>query len=129
MRLRHAVEVRTDSFVVPEFVALCRKHEVAIVYADHEKYPAISDVTGDFVYARLQTGSDDEPTCYTPKALGEWAKRARLWAEGKAPDDLPRADPSSDAKVEPRDVFVYFISSGKVRAPHGAMAFMERVGK
>ena len=59
VKLRHAVEVRTDSFIVPEFVALCRKNNVAIVYADHEKYPAISDVTGDFVYARLQTGADD----------------------------------------------------------------------
>ena len=127
VKLRHAVEVRNDSFAVPEFVALCRKHNAAIVYADHESYPAMSDVTGDFVYARLQTGSDDEPTCYTPKALDQWAKRAKLWAEGKAPDDLPRAAPSSAAKVEPRDVFVYFISSGKVRAPHGAIAFMERV--
>ena len=69
------------------------------------------------------------PTCYKPKALDEWAVRAKLWAEGKAPDDLPRADPSNDAPVKPRDVFVYFITSGKVRAPHGAMAFMERVGK
>jgi uncharacterized protein YecE (DUF72 family) len=129
VKLRHAVEVRTDSFVVPEFVALCRKNNVAIVYADHEKYPAISDVSGDFVYARLQTGSDDVPTCYKPKALDEWAARAKLWSEGKAPGDLPRADPSSEAPVKPRDVFVYFITSGKVRAPHGAMAFMERVGK
>jgi uncharacterized protein YecE (DUF72 family) len=129
MKLRHAVEVRTDSFAVPEFVALCRGHDVAIVYADHEKYPAIPDVTAGFVYARLQTGSDDEPTCYAPKALKDWAARAKLWAEGKAPDDLPRADPASAAPVEPRDVFVYFIHEGKVRAPHGAMAFMEAVGE
>nr|WP_292771799.1 DUF72 domain-containing protein [Mesorhizobium sp.] len=129
VKLRHAVEVRTDSFIVPEFVALCRKANVAIVYADHEKYPDISDVTGDFVYARLQTGSDDEPTCYAPKDMNAWVKRAKLWAEGKAPDDLRRADPDSEAPVKPRDVFVYFITSGKVRAPHGAMAFMEKVGK
>lgn len=127
--LRHAVEVRNDSFVVPEFVALLRKHDVAVVYADHEKYPAIADVTDAFVYARLQTGADELPTCYTPKALGEWAARAKLWAGGKAPDDLPLADPDHHAPVKPRDVFVYFITSGKVHAPHGAMAFMERVGK
>ena len=126
VKLRHAVEVRTDSFIVPEFIALCRKNNVAIVYADHEKYPAISDVTGDFVYARLQTGDDDIATCYAPKALDEWAGRAKIWAEGGVPADLPRADPSSDAPVKPRDVFVYFISSGKIHAPHGAMALMER---
>ena len=83
MKLRHAVEVRTDSFIMPEFVALCRKHNVAIVYADHEKYPAISDVSGDFVYARLQTGSDEVPTCYTPKALDEWASAGKALGGGK----------------------------------------------
>ena len=89
--------------------------------------PAIADVTGDFVYARLQTGKDETPTCYTPKALDEWAKRAKVWAEGKVPADLDRADPSTEAPVKPRDVFVYFITEGKVHAPHGAVAFMERV--
>ena len=126
--LRHAVEVRHDSFVVPEFVALADKHNVAIVYADHATYPAIADVTGDFVYARLQTGHDEIATCYPPSALDAWAARARLWAEGKMPDDLPRAAPGKPAAVKPRDVFIYFITSGKVHAPHGAMAFMERVG-
>ena len=125
--LRHAVEVRNDSFATPEFAALARRHNVAIVYADHDKYPAIADVTGDFAYARLQTGADETPTCYSTDALDQWAARAKLWAQGKAPDDLPRADPGSQAAVKPRDVFVYFISSGKVRAPHGAMALMQRV--
>ncbi|RWO25048.1 DUF72 domain-containing protein [Mesorhizobium sp.] len=125
--LRHAVEVRNDSFVVPEFAALARQYKVAIVYADHAKYPAIADVTGDFIYARLQTGSDDNPDCYTPKTLDEWAARAKTWAQGKAPADLPRADPSTEAPLKPRDVFVYFITEGKARAPFGAMALMKRV--
>lgn len=125
--LRHAVEVRHPSFVVPEFVTLARKHNAAIVYADHATYPAIADVTGDFVYARLQTGSDDNPDCYTPKRLDDWAARAKTWAEGGVPADLPRADPSTDAPVKPRDVFVFFITEGKVRAPHGAIALMKRV--
>lgn len=126
--LRHAVEVRHDSFIVPEFAALARKHNVAIVYADHAKYPAISDVTGDFVYARLQTGSDDNPDCYTPKALDQWAERVKTWAAGGEPDDLKRADPGTRAETRPRDVFAYFITEGKLRAPFGAMALMKRVG-
>jgi uncharacterized protein YecE (DUF72 family) len=126
-KLRHALEVRHQSFVVPEFVALLRKHKVAAVYADHASYPAIADVTGNFVYARLQTGEDDVPTCYQPKALDQWAARAKAWATGAAPDDIPRVDPSRNAPATPRDVFVYFISSGKVRAPHGAVALMERL--
>jgi uncharacterized protein YecE (DUF72 family) len=125
--LRHVVEVRHASFAVPEFVALLRKHKVPVVYADHATYPAIADITGDFVYARLQTGSDDNPDCYTPKALDEWAARAKTWAEGGEPADLPRVDPSVEAQDKPRDVFAYFITEGKVRAPHGAMAFMKRV--
>src|SRR5918994_2276022 len=124
--LRHAVEVRNPSFAAPEFVALLREHEVTVVYADHEKYPAIADVTGDFIYARLQTGEDQVATCYKPSALDAWAARAKIWAEGGTPADLPRADPSSEAQVKPRDVFVYFITSGKVRAPHGAIALMQR---
>ena len=128
LALKHALEVRNKSFAVPEFVALARKYNAAIVYADHATYPAIADVTGDFVYARLQTGSDDNPDCYEPNRLDEWAGRAKTWAEGKTPADLPRADPNTDAPVKPRDVFVYFITEGKVRAPHGAIAFMKRIG-
>ncbi|WP_315920173.1 DUF72 domain-containing protein [Mesorhizobium sp. SP-1A] len=127
VRLRHALEVRNPTFVVPEFVALAREYNAAIVYADHATYPAIADVTSDFVYARLQTGKDENPDCYTDRALDQWAERAGTWAEGKTPADLPRADPATEAPVEPRDVFVYFITEGKVRAPFGAMALMRRV--
>ena len=127
VKLRHALEVRHDSFVVPEFVALARRYKAAIVYADHAKYPAIADITADFVYARLQTGKDENPDCYEPERLDAWAGRAKLWAQGKTPPDLPRADPSADAPVKPRDVFIYFITEGKVRAPFGAIALMQRV--
>lgn len=125
--LRHAVEVRHDSFAVPEFAALARKYGIAIVYAQHEKYPEIADVAGDFVYARLQRGSDDNENCYTEAALDEWAERAKLWAAGGQPSDLPRIDPAHAAEKTPRDVFVYFITEGKSRAPFGAMALQARV--
>jgi uncharacterized protein YecE (DUF72 family) len=125
--LRHALEVRHDSFVTPEFVALARKHGAAIVYAHHASYPEIADVTGDFVYARLQRGSDDNPDCYPESELDGWAKRAKTWAEGGQPDDLPYADASVAAEKKPRDVFVYFITEGKPRAPFGAMALQARV--
>lgn len=127
VKLHHALEVRHDSFVTPDFVALARRYRAAIVYADHARYPAIADITGDFIYARLQTGSDDNPDCYTPEALDAWAERARIWAEGKAPADLKVVDPENPAADQPRDVFIYFITEGKVRAPHGAMALMQRI--
>jgi uncharacterized protein YecE (DUF72 family) len=120
------VEVRHDSFCVPGFIALLRQFATPVVFAEHGKYPAISDITGDFVYARLQKGNDEIKTCYPPKQLDAWAKRLQLWADGGEPDDLPRVDPPKAKKV-PRDVFAYVIHEGKVRAPAGAMELIARV--
>jgi uncharacterized protein YecE (DUF72 family) len=125
--LHHTVEVRHASFSTPAFIALLRRFSIPVVFADHATYPAIADVTGPFVYARLQTGEDTIPTAYTPKALDAWAKRAKVWASGGRPDDLPAADPEHGPAKTPRDVFVFFIHEGKVRAPAAAQAFMERV--
>lgn len=125
--LRHCVEVRHDSFVTPQFPALLRKHEIACVYADHGTYPEMADVTADFVYARLQTGSDDVETAYPPKVLDQWADRFKAWAAGGEPDDLPRADPAHKPAKTPREVFAFIIHEGKIRAPHGAEALIKRV--
>jgi len=124
--LRHVVEVRNDSFCSPTFITLLRKMAVAVVYADHAKYPAIADITTDFVYARLQTGQDTISTAYAPKDLDAWAKRFKLWASGGEPSDLPRVE-KIGAPKQPRDVFAYVIHEGKIRAPAGAMALIERV--
>jgi hypothetical protein len=43
------------------------------------------------------------------------------------PDDLPVVDSTHTAAAKPRDVFVYFIHEGKLRAPAAAMAFIERL--
>jgi len=125
VKLRHAVQVRHDSFHVPEFVALCRAAGVAIVYADSADYPAIADVTGDFVYARLENAVEDEPAGYTPTALDRWAAVAKEWAAGGSSPDLPYfGDP---AARKPRDVFVFMINGAKVRAPAAAKALIERL--
>ncbi|WP_274424109.1 DUF72 domain-containing protein [Chelativorans sp. YIM 93263] len=127
IRLRHVLEVRHASFVVPEFAALARKYGVAICYAHHFTYPEMADVTSDFVYARLQRGDDSIPTAYAPAHLDAWADRVKTWAEGGMPGDLPLADESVTVENQPRDVFVYFIHEGKIRAPQAAQALMERV--
>jgi uncharacterized protein YecE (DUF72 family) len=124
--LRHVVEVRHDSFRVAAFVALLRKFETPVVFAEHNTYPAIADVVGDFIYARLQKGNDEIKTCYPPRQLDAWARRLQLWAEGGEPDDLPRVD-SVKAKKAARDVFAYVIHEGKIRAPAGAMELIARV--
>jgi uncharacterized protein YecE (DUF72 family) len=125
--LRHVVEVRHDSFCAPDFIALLRKFNMPVVFSEHATYPAIADITGDFVYARLQKGQEKLTAGYPPKALDAWAKRAQLWAKGGMPDDLPVVDEKSKPKKQPRDVFVYFIHEAKVRMPAAAMALIERL--
>ena len=124
--LRHAVQVRHESFAVPEFVAMARAAGVAIAYADSADYPAIADVTGDLVYARLENAEEAQPAGYAPKALDRWAEAAKTWAAGGVPEGLPYVDAAPPAK-SPRETFVFFINGAKVRAPHGAMALIERV--
>jgi len=124
--LRHVVEVRHDSFKTPAFIVLLRQFAIPVVFAEHATYPAIADVTGDFVYARLQRGNEKLKNGYQPKALDAWAKRAQSWAKGGEPADLPRIGKPRATK-KPRDVFVYFIHEAKVRAPAAAMALIERV--
>jgi uncharacterized protein YecE (DUF72 family) len=125
--LRHVVEVRHDSFSTPEFIALLREFGIAVVFSEHEAYPAIADLSADFVYARLQKGVDALTTGYLPQALDDWAERAKAWARGDSPSDLPCVAPVRAGKQRPRDVFLYFIHEGKLRAPAAAMALIERI--
>ncbi len=125
-RLRHAVEVRHDSFKTAEFVALARRYGVAIVLADSGSFPLIADPTADFVYARLQSASEAETLGYSDAALDLWQARAERFAAGRVPDDLPLlAEPSATA--ESRDVFLYMINGFKPKAPAAAMALIERL--
>jgi len=127
-RVRHVVEVRHPSFRTPDFIALLRTFNVPVVFTDHLTYPSMADVTGDFVYARLQKGEDAIPTAYPAKELEAWARRLRLWAEGKMPTDLPQIDAAAEpSQLTPREVFVYFIHEGKIRAPAAAMAMIDRL--
>jgi uncharacterized protein YecE (DUF72 family) len=136
--LRHVVEVRHPSFCVPDFIALVRSFRIPVVFTDHVKYPSLADATGDFIYARLQKGEDSIPTAYPPKELDAWAKRLRLWAQGRSPEDLPHIDAANTASataprdvfardVFARDVFAYVIHEGKIRAPLAAMELIARL--
>lgn len=125
--LRHAVQVRHESFAVPEFVTLARAAGVAIVFADSAEYPAIADLSGDFAYARLENAQAGIATGYDAAALDDWAAKARDWAMGMPPPGLPYAAPRAQPVSGPRDVFVFFINGAKERAPAGAMALLERL--
>jgi uncharacterized protein YecE (DUF72 family) len=99
---------------------------VAIVFADSMDYPAIADVTGDFVYARLESAEEQFADGYSPSALDDWTEAAKTWAAGGRPDGLPYVEDSAPPTRQ-RDTFVFFITGAKVRAPQGAMALIERL--
>jgi uncharacterized protein YecE (DUF72 family) len=126
--LKHAVEVRHESFACEEFVDLARRHGVAVIFAEHEKYPQIADLTADFVYARLQTTSEDHESGYSEVELDKWAEIARQWASGDAPDGLDYASDPEAGKQGQRDVYLYFIAGHKVANPRAAMALIDRLG-
>jgi len=126
--LRHCVEVRNPTFVDAAFVALCRDHGVAICCSESDKWPLIADATADFVYARLMKGQDSIEAGYPDADLDTWARRSQVYAEGDVPGDLAVAAPPSAAPTRGRDVFAFFIGSGKVRAPAAAMALLARIG-
>jgi uncharacterized protein YecE (DUF72 family) len=126
--LRHVLEVRHESFCDPRFVDMCRARGLAICAADHGTYPLIADVTADFVYARLMRGLDENETCYLGADLDAWAGHLRDWSGGGAPADLAPVSSAPPAAAQGRDVFAFLISGGKVRAPIGAIALIERLG-
>jgi len=125
--LRHALEVRHDSFMDAAYVELANKHAVATVFAHTDEFPNFADVTADFVYARLRKAVATEPTGYSEADLAAWSGRARLWAAGGAPDDLPYVTDAQPLK-QPRDVFIFFINGAKERAPAAARHLLRLLG-
>ena len=126
--LRHAMDVRHASFMAADYLALARRFKVATVFTHADKYPSFADATGDFIYARLMQTDAAEPQGYPATELERWAERAREWQAGRDPADLPRVELASpSAKPKPRDVFVFFISGAKERAPAAAMGLIERL--
>jgi uncharacterized protein YecE (DUF72 family) len=125
--IRHAVELRHDSFRTTEVVALAREHGVAIVLAGDSRYPQIADLTAPFVYARIMGSTEAEPLGYGEASLDRWVDRARRLGSGTVPADLATVGKATAAKAN-RDVFLYVISGFKVRNPAAAMAMIQRLG-
>jgi uncharacterized protein YecE (DUF72 family) len=120
--IRHAVEVRHDSFKDKAFVALCRKYGTAIITGADSDFPVIADVTADFVYARIMGTKAGEKLGYPKAALAKWAERAQAWGKGDVPKDLPLVAPQ--APKAKRDIFLFVISGAKERNPAAAQAII-----
>lgn len=128
LRIRHAVEVRHESFVTPAFVALLRSHKVALVVADTAgRWPLIEDITADFVYVRLHGDQELYTSGYSDEALEHWAVRIKAWREGRQAQGARLASPAP-ARPGSRDVFCYFDNDAKVHAPGDAIRLARRLG-
>jgi uncharacterized protein YecE (DUF72 family) len=126
--LRHVLDVRHDSFLVPEFLALARQYRCATVITDSDDYPSFTNLTTDFVYLRMMRCESTRPTGYAPEVLGAWAACTRAWAAGGEPTGAPRveADPVTPER-RPRDVFAFMINGAKERAPAAAKELLRRL--
>lgn len=119
--IRHALEIRHESFRDPAFIAFMRKYGIGLVVADAVDWPLLMDVTADFVYVRLHGSEDLYASGYGPKALARWAGRIQAWTRG---DEAEGEHAGKPGPKRARDVYVYFDNDAKVRAPFDALALI-----
>jgi uncharacterized protein YecE (DUF72 family) len=127
--LRHALEIRHESFVTEKFIRLLRRYGVGLVVADTVEWPLLMDVTSDFVYCRLHGSEVLYASGYEADALDVWARRVVAWARGGEVTDGRKASTRDAPKRKRRDVFVYFDNDMKVRAPFDAEQLCDRVAR
>ncbi len=125
--IRHALEVRHDSFCDPACMRLLRRHNVAVVVADTAgKFPYLEDISADFVYVRLHGDAQLYASGYSDTALDRWAARIAAWADGAEPHDAARVGARARKRAM-RDVYCYFDNDMKVHAPFDARGLMQRL--
>jgi len=127
--LRHAVEIRHDSFRDEAFVRLLRRHNIALVVADTAgRWPLLEDVTADFVYIRLHGDEELYVSGYTDDALDMWSRRIEAWARGREPEDARKASSLQPKRRASRDIYCYFDNDAKVHAPFDAQNLALKLG-
>jgi uncharacterized protein YecE (DUF72 family) len=127
--LRHAVEVRHQSFAEPTFIRLLRRYGIAWVVADTPRpWPRFEDVTADFIYMRLHGATELYNSRYTSEELDRWAKCVRAWSTGRQPSDARLISAEPPPKRPSRDVYCYFDNTDKLHAPGNAAELMFKLG-
>jgi uncharacterized protein YecE (DUF72 family) len=127
--MRHAVEIRHDSFMNPAFVKLLRNHNIALVVAETARtWPMFWDITADFVYMRLHGDKELYRSGYSDRALNRWARRIEAWHRGSEPSDAKRVSKEKPPSDNPRDIYCYFDNTDvKLRAPFDAQNIMKKL--
>ena len=102
--VRHAIELRHESWFDDEVAACLQQHRLAVCQSDAADWPIWQRVTTDLVYVRLHGHERTYASGYSEEQLSTWARRARVWlaqgwavhiyfdndAEGAAPYDVQR---------------------------------------
>ncbi|MBY4630992.1 DUF72 domain-containing protein [Rhizobium croatiense] len=126
--IRHALEIRHDSFRSPAFIDMLRRHNAALVCADTVEWPLLMDITADFLYCRLHGSEQLYVSGYEDEALDLWAERVRAWAQGGEPENATRVLAPLPSRKKGRDVYLYFDNTDKkLRAPVDAAHLIERL--
>lgn len=127
-RLRHALEVRHESFCVPGFANLARRYGTALVFADSGDWPYTEQLTAGYVYLRLHGSPQTYVSAYSDGALERWAERIRRWQAGEQPPDAARISNRKPPPRKRRDVYVYFDNDKDAHAPDDARRLGDRLG-
>ena len=126
--MRHAVEIRHESFLIPSFIAMLRRYKVALVVADTAgRWPMCEDVTADFVYIRLHGDKELYASGYQDEAIAAWAARIDAWRRGRQPEGARLVSDEAPPQAGARDVYCYFDNDIKVHAPFDARRLITAV--
>jgi uncharacterized protein YecE (DUF72 family) len=128
--LRHAIEVRHDSFLDTSFIDLLRTYNVAVVIAETaRKWPMIQDITADFVYMRLHGDKEIYRSGYSDRSLQVWASRIAQWHRGSEPENAHKVEEKRRPSKRRRDVYCFFDNTDvKLRAPFDAQSLANKLG-
>lgn len=108
--VRHALEVRHDSWLSDSALELLRAGDIGLVVADSpRRWPYSEERTSSLRYVRLHGHTELYASGYSSRSLDAWAERCRRWA------------------AEGDDVLVYFDNDARGRAPHDAVALLRRL--
>jgi uncharacterized protein YecE (DUF72 family) len=127
-RLRHALEVRGEAFLVPDCIRILRRHGVGLVFSHSGSWPYAEELTAGFAYIRLHGVPHTYASNYDPGQLDWWAARICAWAGGEEPRDAQRITDKKPPRRKQRDIFVFFDNDFEAHAPVNAEQLMDRLG-
>jgi uncharacterized protein YecE (DUF72 family) len=127
-RLRYALEVRHESFLVPAFARLARHYGMAIVFSDSADWPYTEELTAGYVYLRLHGWPVTYASSYSDQALDRWTARIRTWQAGRVPHDAKYISNRKPPPRQRRDIYVYFDNDRQAHAPQDALRLAVRLG-